>query len=131
MQPAPLVEVVTGGAADGVVLTRPANGRHELSDDEAVLGFLDVLAIHPPAEVVGAAEVLVRAVKQGDVVFQKSVGVLVFDVGKHFLVISVEAIDVVFERAVIKDGRLGRGRRNHGIQGHAEEGRKKSFHCRS
>ncbi len=74
----------------------PADRGHELGDDEAVLGFFDMLAIHPPAEVVGAAEVLVRAVKQGDVVFQKSVGVLVFDVGKHFLVIRVEAGDVIF-----------------------------------
>ena len=82
-QPASLVKVVAGGAANGVVLRRPGNFRQKLRDDKTVGRLPQMLPESPPAEVVGPFQVLVGALKERDIRRQK---VPRFGVGKGVFV---------------------------------------------
>ena len=65
--PAPLAEMVSGGAGNGVVFPAPRNLRKKLGDHETVGGFLDMFAERPPAEVVDLLDVLVGAIEERDI----------------------------------------------------------------
>ena len=68
-------------------------------------------AIGPPAEIVDLFDVLVRAVQQGNVVFQELPGRGVGDVLVKLVVVLVECIDIVPEGFGLEHERLGRRRR--------------------
>ena len=102
---------MAGGAADRVVFRGPAHGRQELGDDETVRRLLDVLAVGPPAEVVGPLDLRVGALEPRHVLPQELRRLGVRDYLRvQLLVGGVEPLDVRVNRGRLQDRlRGGRG----------------------
>jgi len=98
VQPTAFADVVPGRAVDRVVFAGPADRRQELGDHKTVGRLLDVLAVGPPAEVVGQLDFLVRAIQQRNVVLEKIPGGRVGDVlPVQFVIGLIKRVHVVLE----------------------------------
>jgi len=60
MEPAPFIQVMTGGATDGIVFPCPPDRRQEFIDDKPRGCLFDVFPVRPPAEIVRPLDVFVR-----------------------------------------------------------------------
>lgn len=103
-QPASFVKVVARRTINRVVLSRPRHVGQKFRDDEAVGCQLDVLAIRPPAEIVNFLNVLIRALKERNVVLKKIPSGAIRNIsGIKFMIIRVEGINVMLERLALQN----------------------------
>ena len=69
MKPTSFVDVVSGGATDGIKLSSPGYRWQELGDDITDGSLLKVFAESPPAEIVNFLQLFVGTVEPGNVLF--------------------------------------------------------------
>ena len=105
MQPTAFVQMMSGGAADGIVFAGPSHGREEFRDDESIGRFFDVFAEGPPAEVIDFFKAFVRTLEEGNILSHEPPRARVADELRIQLSIGlIEGIKVMFEITGSEDG---------------------------